>query len=212
MQRAPPAPSTSTPPTALTIPNAPAAAPQADALLDGEEQDRTSVADLRTQLMALQAQVEAAGDKLAATQARVDANLARVERLKAEAAALERARGAGSSAAPSAAPAVAEAPAAPAAPPSSQPAPVPFAGAARKRSRGLSSSLEAEPALKNFWYPVEFTSRLVDGAMVPFELFDEPWVMFRDEAGRPSCVRDECAHRACPLSLGKVVDGQVGGA
>jgi nitrite reductase/ring-hydroxylating ferredoxin subunit len=44
---------------------------------------------------------------------------------------------------------------------------------------------------------------------VPFELFNEPWVLFRDEDGRPSCVRDECAHRACPLSLGKVVEGHV---
>lgn len=33
----------------------------------------------------------------------------------------------------------------------------------------------------------------------------------RDAEGRPSCIRDECAHRACPLSLGEVVDGKVGG-
>lgn len=31
----------------------------------------------------------------------------------------------------------------------------------------------------------------------------------RDADGRPSCIRDECAHRACPLSLGEVVDGKV---
>lgn len=31
----------------------------------------------------------------------------------------------------------------------------------------------------------------------------------RDADGRPSCIRDECAHRACPLSLGQVVDGKV---
>jgi len=35
------------------------------------------------------------------------------------------------------------------------------------------------------------------------------WVLFRDENGAAACVRDECAHRACPLSLGTVVDGQV---
>lgn len=33
---------------------------------------------------------------------------------------------------------------------------------------------------------------------------------YRDAEGRPSCIRDECAHRACPLSLGEVVDGKVG--
>ena len=36
-----------------------------------------------------------------------------------------------------------------------------------------------------------------------FELFGEPWVLFRDEKGAAACVKDECAHRACPLSLGK---------
>ncbi len=41
---------------------------------------------------------------------------------------------------------------------------------------------------------------------MPFELFGEPWVLFRDEKGLPACIRDECAHRACPLSLGKVGD------
>jgi len=34
-------------------------------------------------------------------------------------------------------------------------------------------------------------------------------VLFRDENGKPACVKDECAHRACPLSLGKVVEGKV---
>ena len=45
--------------------------------------------------------------------------------------------------------------------------------------------------------------------MVPFELFGQAWVLFRDAEGRPSCVLDECAHRACPLSVGRVVDGQI---
>lgn len=45
--------------------------------------------------------------------------------------------------------------------------------------------------------------------MVAFDLFGEPWVLFRDEYGRPACIRDECAHRACPISLGKVVNGQA---
>ena len=26
---------------------------------------------------------------------------------------------------------------------------------------------------------------------------------------RPACVRDSCAHRACPLSIGKIQDGEV---
>lgn len=37
----------------------------------------------------------------------------------------------------------------------------------------------AEAALKEFWYPTEFSSRLDSSTLVPFELFDEPWVLFR---------------------------------
>ena len=37
----------------------------------------------------------------------------------------------------------------------------------------------------------------------------QTWVLFRDAQGAAACVRDECAHRACPLSLGRVVDGQI---
>ena len=40
--------------------------------------------------------------------------------------------------------------------------------------------------------------------LIPVELFGEPWVLFRDADGAAACVKDECAHRACPLSLGKV--------
>jgi chlorophyllide a oxygenase len=59
-------------------------------------------------------------------------------------------------------------------------APAAAAGSGRPRpDRGLRSSLDAEPALKEFWYPAEFSSKLVEGMMVPFELFDEPWVLFR---------------------------------
>jgi chlorophyllide a oxygenase len=51
--------------------------------------------------------------------------------------------------------------------------------------------------------------KLEADTLVPFEIFGESWVLFRDEKGQPACVKDTCAHRACPLSLGKVVDGQV---
>lgn len=79
----------------------------------------------------------------------------------------------------------------------------------RGRSRHLHSSLRLEPGLKNHWFPAHFTAKLTPDKLIPFELFGEPWVLFRDETGAAACVKDECAHRACPLSLGKVVDGAV---
>eukprot|EP00887_Chlorella_sp_A99_P007345 scaffold2.g7345.t1 len=79
----------------------------------------------------------------------------------------------------------------------------------RPRQRGLAASLELEEELRNNWFIVHFSSKLGKDTMVPFELFGQAWVLFRDAEGRPACVRDECAHRACPLSLGRVADGQV---
>ena len=51
--------------------------------------------------------------------------------------------------------------------------------------------------------------KLDQNTLVPIELCGEQWVLFRDERGQPSCIKDQCAHRACPLSAGQVVNGQV---
>lgn len=45
--------------------------------------------------------------------------------------------------------------------------------------------------------------------MVPFELFDQPWILFRDEHGDAAVIQDECAHRACPLSVGSISNGHA---
>ncbi|KAG1656474.1 hypothetical protein FOA52_005633 [Chlamydomonas sp. UWO 241] len=82
-------------------------------------------------------------------------------------------------------------------------------GVQRARDRGLKSTMETEPALKEFWYPAEFSAALKEDIMVPFDMFGEAWVLFRGADGKAACVADSCAHRACPLSLGTVKDGQV---
>merc|ERR1719237_490699 len=69
--------------------------------------------------------------------------------------------------------------------------------------------LETGGRLREFWYPIDFTSNLTEDKLIPLELFGEPWVLFRDTNGMVGCVRDSCAHRACPLSLGKLKDGEV---
>ncbi|KAH6782658.1 Pheophorbide a oxygenase family protein with Rieske 2Fe-2S domain-containing protein [Perilla frutescens var. frutescens] len=63
--------------------------------------------------------------------------------------------------------------------------------------------------LKNFWYPVAFSADLKDDTMVPIDCFEEPWVIFRGKDGKPGCVQNTCAHRACPLHLGSVNEGRV---
>jgi len=78
-----------------------------------------------------------------------------------------------------------------------------------KKSRGLDSSFKIGPELKEFWYPLEFSRTLETDVLVPLDLFDFSWVLFRDHNGKPSCIKDSCAHRACPLSLGKVENGEL---
>ncbi|XP_076953657.1 chlorophyllide a oxygenase, chloroplastic-like [Bidens hawaiensis] len=63
--------------------------------------------------------------------------------------------------------------------------------------------------LKNFRYPVAFSSDLKDDTLIPIECFEEPWVLFRGKDGKPGCVKNTCAHRACPLDLGSVSEGRV---
>jgi chlorophyllide a oxygenase len=79
----------------------------------------------------------------------------------------------------------------------------------KRKNMGLESSLDLETQLKEFWYPVEFSRTLAADTIIPLQLFDEPWVLFRQKDGQPSCIRDSCAHRACPLSLGKIEKGQI---
>ncbi|MGA1602541.1 MAG: Rieske 2Fe-2S domain-containing protein [Prochlorothrix sp.] len=78
-------------------------------------------------------------------------------------------------------------------------------------SNGLSVSaaMDLASGLRNFWYPVEFSQRLGASTPLAFELFDRCWVLFRDQTGTIACIQDECAHRACPLSLGQVVAGRI---
>jgi len=73
----------------------------------------------------------------------------------------------------------------------------------------IRSSLKLPENLKEFWYPVVFSKDLKHDTLAPVLLFGKDWVVFRDKDGKAACIRDECAHRACPLSIGSKKDGQV---
>eukprot|EP00241_Pyramimonas_parkeae_P001062 CAMPEP_0114247160 /NCGR_PEP_ID=MMETSP0058-20121206/12872_1 /TAXON_ID=36894 /ORGANISM="Pyramimonas parkeae, CCMP726" /LENGTH=583 /DNA_ID=CAMNT_0001360443 /DNA_START=154 /DNA_END=1905 /DNA_ORIENTATION=+ len=180
--------------------------------LDEQRRDKTSVTGLKSQLEGLQSEVQQAHSRLHATEARVAQNIERISALKAEAEALamcemdpeacvveevpyaEMMLGSPTGAALAKA-ALAEA---------NQ------AGRGKANvAKGLEQGFELSDNLRNFWFPIEFSSLLKKDVLVPLELFDEPWVLFRDADGLAACVKDECAHRACPLSLGEIVDGQV---
>ncbi|KAJ7959143.1 chlorophyllide a oxygenase, chloroplastic-like [Quillaja saponaria] len=79
-----------------------------------------------------------------------------------------------------------------------------------RKSLNVSGPVQSyHPRLKNFWYPVAFSTDLKDDTMVPIECFEEPWVIFRGKDGKPGCVQNTCAHRACPLHLGSVNEGRI---
>ncbi|KAL8512543.1 hypothetical protein ACS0TY_018867 [Phlomoides rotata] len=54
------------------------------------------------------------------------------------------------------------------------------------------------------------TSSLTESAYnVPTDCFEEPCVLFRGKDGKPGCVQNTCAHRACLLHLGLVNEGRI---
>jgi chlorophyllide a oxygenase len=199
------------------------AAARAEAALAPGAREAAGVGALRSELADLAGEVAAAHARLHVAEARVALGLRRAGELRAEAERLraglgaaaadgERAavRAASAAAASSAAATlVAAKRAAPAPRPAAQRAPAAAAAAGSAASRGLASSLDLEPGLRDHWFPVAFASKLAADTLLPFDLFDEPWVLFRGADGAAACVRDACAHRACPLSLGEVVGGQV---
>lgn len=161
---------------------------QVEHALSEEVQESSSISDLDARLTELQGEVAEAREKLSATQSRVDTNLKRIEELRLEAEAMEAMR-LGSSGVQSVPVAMLPATITPPAParaaakpavvaPVPQPAagpgpgsqgaaaPPPTKRAMKKGRAGLESSLDIEPGLKQFWYPVEFSAQLVEGMMV----------------------------------------------
>ncbi|KAG6388667.1 hypothetical protein SASPL_150099 [Salvia splendens] len=79
-----------------------------------------------------------------------------------------------------------------------------------KRSINVSGPVQPyNDHLKNFWYPIAFSAGLKDDTMIPIDCFEEPWVLFRGKDGKPGCVQNTCAHRACPLDLGSINEGRI---
>ena len=80
----------------------------------------------------------------------------------------------------------------------------------RERSKDFNLSPSHSASERKNWFPVAFSKNVKFNQMIPFDLFNVPWVLFRTKEGQIGCVKDECAHRACPLSLGvQVEEGHI---
>jgi phenylpropionate dioxygenase-like ring-hydroxylating dioxygenase large terminal subunit len=65
-------------------------------------------------------------------------------------------------------------------------------------------------ALKDFWYVACLSTELPAGKPLARTLFGTRLVLFRDEHGRPTALRDRCLHRNARLSAGDVFHGRLG--
>jgi len=72
------------------------------------------------------------------------------------------------------------------------------------------ASLERCGALKDFWYVACLSSELTRDKPLARPLFGTHIVLFRDEQGRPTALRDRCLHRNARLSQGEVFHGRLG--
>jgi phenylpropionate dioxygenase-like ring-hydroxylating dioxygenase large terminal subunit len=72
------------------------------------------------------------------------------------------------------------------------------------------ASLERCGALKDFWYVACLSSELTRDKPLARTLFGTHLVLFRDEQGRPTALRDRCLHRNARLSHGDVFHGRLG--
>lgn len=62
--------------------------------------------------------------------------------------------------------------------------------------------------IQNQWYVAAFSSDLGDGLLAR-TICGEPVVFFRDREGVPVGLEDRCPHRRLPLSLGRLIGGEI---
>lgn len=69
--------------------------------------------------------------------------------------------------------------------------------------------MDCLPDVTRFFHPVLAAAKLKQGPL-RVTILDRPFVLFRDEAGRPAALVDRCPHRFAPLSAGRVrPDGRL---
>ncbi|MBR8833051.1 MAG: Rieske 2Fe-2S domain-containing protein [Stigonema ocellatum SAG 48.90 = DSM 106950] len=62
---------------------------------------------------------------------------------------------------------------------------------------------------RNCWYPITFLQDLTPDRPYSFSLYDEPFVLFRNQEGKLGCLPDRCPHRAAKLSDGQIINGNL---
>jgi len=68
--------------------------------------------------------------------------------------------------------------------------------------------LPAQPRVQAGWYVACQAHELRESPLRRL-IFDTPLVLWRDAQGGPRCLLDRCPHRSVPLSMGRVVGGEI---
>lgn len=77
------------------------------------------------------------------------------------------------------------------------------------KQTALKSNQEQEFNFRHCWYPVCFLQDLPTERPYSFSLYDEPFVLFKNQAGQLVCLTDRCPHRVAKLSDGQVIDSKI---
>ncbi|TPX64902.1 hypothetical protein SpCBS45565_g05563 [Spizellomyces sp. 'palustris'] len=64
--------------------------------------------------------------------------------------------------------------------------------------------------VRKYWYPLIPSAELDATKPVGLHLLDDPLVIYKSSpSGEAVIIQDKCPHRAAPLSLGRIADGQI---
>jgi len=63
--------------------------------------------------------------------------------------------------------------------------------------------------LRNAWYVAAWSDDLADGQLLPRTIMQQPVVLYRKADGNVAALEDRCPHRFAPLSMGKIIKGDV---
>ena len=63
--------------------------------------------------------------------------------------------------------------------------------------------------LHNAWYVAAWSDDLAEAQLLPRTILHQPVVLYRKADGHVAALEDRCAHRFAPLSMGKVIKGDI---
>jgi phenylpropionate dioxygenase-like ring-hydroxylating dioxygenase large terminal subunit len=63
--------------------------------------------------------------------------------------------------------------------------------------------------MKDYWYPIAFSSQVTSTQPFASFLLDEPLVFYRGKDEKIVCAQDLCPHRSAKLSIGRMMNGNI---